>query len=160
MFCGRTGIRLDVASVAHPQSNGQVERANGLILTGIKPRLLKPLERAAGAWEEELPSVLWSLRTTPNRSTGFTPFFLVHGAEAVMPTDIEHGGHDEGVDGGGEDADTHTSLTSALRDPHVQELLLKETSNARGAAKLAQMEKDRMTPLYPDTRLHVTFDSL
>ena len=89
-FCGRTGIRLDVASVAHPQSNGQVERANGLILSGIKPRLLEPLERAAGAWEEELQSVLWSLRTTPNRSTGFTPFFLVHGAEAVMPTDIEH----------------------------------------------------------------------
>ena len=39
---------------------------------------------------EELPSVLWSLRTTPNRSTGFTPFFLVYGAEAIMPTDIEH----------------------------------------------------------------------
>ena len=27
------GIRLDVASVAHPQSNGQAERANGLILS-------------------------------------------------------------------------------------------------------------------------------
>ena len=52
--------------------------------------MLEPLERATGAWEEELPSVLWSLRTTLNRSTGFTPFFLVHGAEAVMPTDIEH----------------------------------------------------------------------
>ena len=25
----------------------------------------------------------------PNRSTGFTPFFLVYGAEAVIPTDIE-----------------------------------------------------------------------
>ena len=59
-------------------------------LSGIKPRLLEPLERAADAWEEELPSVIWSLRTTPNRSTGFTPFFLVYGAEAVMPTDIEH----------------------------------------------------------------------
>ena len=89
-FCDRTGIRLDIASVAHPQSNGQVERANGLILAGIKPRLLEPLERAARAWLEELPFILWSLRTTPNRSTGFTPFFLVHGAEAVMPTDIEH----------------------------------------------------------------------
>ena len=89
-FCDRAGIRLDVASVAHPQSNGQVERANGLILAGLKPRLLEPLEQAAGAWEEELPSILWSLRTTPNCSTGFTPFFLVHGAEAVMPTDIEH----------------------------------------------------------------------
>jgi hypothetical protein len=29
------GIRLDLASVAHPQSNGQVEKANGLILAGI-----------------------------------------------------------------------------------------------------------------------------
>ena len=48
-FCDRAGIRLDVASVAHPQSNGQVERANGLILSGIKPRLLEPLERAADA---------------------------------------------------------------------------------------------------------------
>jgi hypothetical protein len=29
------------------------------------------------------------LRTTPNRSVGFTPFFRVYGAEAVLPTDIE-----------------------------------------------------------------------
>jgi hypothetical protein len=36
-----------------------------------------------------LPSVLWSLRTTPNRSVGFTPFFLVYEAEALLPTDIE-----------------------------------------------------------------------
>src|SRR3954465_14818783 len=28
--------------------------------------------------------------TTPNRSTGFTPFFLVYGAEAVLPSDILH----------------------------------------------------------------------
>ena len=34
--------------------------------------------------------VLWSLRTTPNQSTGYTPFFLVYGAEAVLPADIEH----------------------------------------------------------------------
>ncbi|KAM0915694.1 hypothetical protein ACQ4PT_010658 [Festuca glaucescens] len=44
----------------------------------------------AGCWIEELPAVLWSLRTTPNRSTGFTPFFLGCGAKAVLPTDIEH----------------------------------------------------------------------
>jgi hypothetical protein len=66
-----------------------VEKENGLILAGIKPRLVEPLERSAGSWVEELPSVLWSLRTTPNRSVGFTPFFLIYGAEAVLPTDIE-----------------------------------------------------------------------
>jgi hypothetical protein len=88
-YCGQKGIQLDLASVAHPQSNGQVEKANGLFLAGIKPGLVEPLERLAGCWVEELPSVLWSLRTTPNRSVGFTPFFLVYGAEAMMPTDIE-----------------------------------------------------------------------
>ena len=29
------------------------------------------------------------MRTTPNKSTGFTPFFLVYGAKAVIPRDIE-----------------------------------------------------------------------
>jgi hypothetical protein len=88
-YCGQKGIRLNLVSVPHPQSNGQVEKANGLILAGIKPRLVEPLERSAGCWVKELPSVLWSLHTTPNRSVGFTPFFLVYGAEAVLPTDIE-----------------------------------------------------------------------
>jgi transposase InsO family protein len=57
-FCSQKGIWLDLASVAHPQSNGEVEKANGLILAGIKPRLVEPLERSAGCWVEELPSVL------------------------------------------------------------------------------------------------------
>ena len=47
-FCATQGIRLDLASVAHPQSNDQVERANGLILSGLKPRLVEPLEHWAG----------------------------------------------------------------------------------------------------------------
>ena len=41
-------------------------------------------------WVDELDSVLCGLRTTPNRSTGYTPFFMVYGAEAVLPCDIIH----------------------------------------------------------------------
>ena len=89
-FCDSQGTRVDYASVAHPQSNGQAERANGLILKGLKPRLMRDLKHAAGAWVDELPSVLWGLRTMPNRSTGRTPFFLVYGAEAVLPSDLLH----------------------------------------------------------------------
>jgi hypothetical protein len=50
--------------------------------------LLEPLKKAKHAWVDELPSVLRSLRTTPNAATQETPFFLVHGAEAVLPVKI------------------------------------------------------------------------
>ena len=51
---------------------------------------MRDLKHAAGAWVDELPSVLWGLRTTPNRSTSRTPFFSVYGAEAVLPSDLLH----------------------------------------------------------------------
>ena len=89
-FSIKEHIRLDLTSVAHPQSNGQAERANQELLHGIKPRLCVLLIRMSGCWVEELSSVLWSIRTTPNRSTGFTPFFLVYGSGAVLPSDIRH----------------------------------------------------------------------
>ena len=38
----------------------------------------------------QLLSVLWGLRTAPKRSTNRTPFFLVYGAEAVLPSDLLH----------------------------------------------------------------------
>jgi hypothetical protein len=58
------------------------------VLSRIKPRLIEPLEKSPGCLLDELPSVLWSIRTTPDRSTGYTPFFMVYGAEAVIPTDF------------------------------------------------------------------------
>jgi hypothetical protein len=60
-YCKSLGIKLKFASVAHPKTNGQVKKANGLICNGIKKRLLAPLEKAKHAWVDELPSVLWSL---------------------------------------------------------------------------------------------------
>jgi hypothetical protein len=68
-YCESMGIKLKFASVAHPMTNGQVEKANGLIWDGIKKRLLAPMEKAKHAWVDELPSVLWSLRTTHNAVT-------------------------------------------------------------------------------------------
>jgi hypothetical protein len=48
------------------------------------------LEKAKHAWVDELPSLLWSLRTTPNAATQATPFFLVNSTEVVLPVKITH----------------------------------------------------------------------
>ncbi|SPT20004.1 unnamed protein product [Triticum aestivum] len=85
------GAKVCFASVAHPRSNGQAERANAEVLRGLKTRTFDRLHNCRKNWIEELPVVLWSIRTTPNRATGQTPFALVYGAEAVLPTELVYG---------------------------------------------------------------------
>ena len=90
-FCDEQHIRIDWVAVAHPRTNGQVERANGMLLQGLKPRIFNRLNKFGARWLAELPAVLWSLRTTPSRATGYTPFFMVYGSEAILPIDLDYG---------------------------------------------------------------------
>ena len=85
------GGKICFASVAHPRSNGQSERANAEVLRGLRTRTFDKLPKCGRRWIDELPMVLWSIRTTPNRATGQTPFSLVYGAEAVLPTKLIYG---------------------------------------------------------------------
>jgi hypothetical protein len=57
-FCEDHHICVDWAAVAHPMTNGQVERANGMILQGLKPRIYNDLHKFDRRWMKELPS--WS----------------------------------------------------------------------------------------------------
>ena len=90
-FYDEQHIRVDWAAIAHPRTNGQVKRANGMLLQGLKPRIFNRLNKFGVRWLIELPTMLWSLRTTPSRATGYTPFFMVYGSEAVLPTDLDYG---------------------------------------------------------------------
>nr|XP_025611643.1 uncharacterized protein LOC112704995 [Arachis hypogaea] len=83
-FLTGLGIRQKFFSVEHPQTNGQVESANKIILLGLKKRL----DNKKGAWADELASVLWSYRTTEQSSTKETPFRLTYGLDAVIPVEI------------------------------------------------------------------------
>ena len=79
------------ASVAHPRSNDQAERANAEVLWGLKTRTFDKLHKSGRRWIDELSVVLWSIRTMPNRATGHTPFSLMYGAEAVLPIELTYG---------------------------------------------------------------------
>ncbi|KAH9658287.1 Ribonuclease H [Citrus sinensis] len=83
-FCRKLKIKNCYSSPAHPQANGQVEAANRVIKQILKAKL----EKAKGAWPDELSFVLWSYRTTPRTPTGESPFSLAFGAEAVIPAEI------------------------------------------------------------------------
>jgi hypothetical protein len=66
-------------SVAHPRANGQVERANGMILDGLKKRLYDENNKKGGKWIKALPHVVWGLRTQSSKATGHTLSFLSTG---------------------------------------------------------------------------------
>jgi transposase InsO family protein len=57
-FCDDHHIHVDWAAMAHPQTNGQVERANDMILQGLKPRIFNRLNKFGCRWVTELPAVL------------------------------------------------------------------------------------------------------
>jgi IS30 family transposase len=87
-FCQDNTIDVYYSSVTHPQCNGQVERANGMVLQALKDHVYDDVSNYATWWLAELPHVIWGLRTQVSSATGFSPFFLVYGSEVVLPTDI------------------------------------------------------------------------
>jgi transposase InsO family protein len=87
-YCKDMCIKLCFASVTHPCSNREAERANSDILKGLKIRTYNKLKKHGTGWIDELPMVVWANRTTPSRATGETPFFLIYAAEAVLPAEV------------------------------------------------------------------------
>jgi transposase InsO family protein len=66
-FCENACIEVKYLSVAHPRANGQVERANGMIIDGLKKRFYGENSKKGGKWIHELPHVIWGLRTQPSK---------------------------------------------------------------------------------------------
>lgn len=87
-FCEELKIKLTFASVNHPQSNGVVEKVNGLIFTSISKALF---DVPKGKWSQELATSVWGHNISRSRTTGFTPFRLLYGEEAITPEELKLG---------------------------------------------------------------------
>ena len=68
----------------HPQMNGAVEAAN----KNIK-KILVEMADTYKDWHEYLPFALCTYCTSVHTSTGATPYSLVYGMEAVLPTEVK-----------------------------------------------------------------------
>ena len=91
-----------------------MEHANGLIIQGLKAKIFDPIEKYSSKWIQELPRVVWGLRTQRSRATGYSPFFMVYGSEAILLTDITFGApHTQNYDQGEAETTRRTDLDSA-----------------------------------------------
>jgi hypothetical protein len=69
----------------YPQANGQVEAINKVLITMI--RLMIGIHKTS--WHTMLFSALWAYRTSVKSTTGFMPFLLVYGMEAILSIECE-----------------------------------------------------------------------
>eukprot|EP00253_Pinus_taeda_P022942 PITA_22942 len=79
------GLHHDSSTPYYPQANGLVEAINKVLVTMI--RRIIGIHRSN--WHNMLFLALWAYRTSDKTSTGFTPFQLVYGLEAVLPIEYE-----------------------------------------------------------------------
>jgi transposase InsO family protein len=87
-FCNQIDTKIHFASVRHPESNGLVERENGIIITGIMKLIFN---QPKGKWPDKLIKVVWNHNTVVSRSKGFTPFKLLFSDEAITPEEVRTG---------------------------------------------------------------------
>ena len=84
-LCEKMKIRRKFTTLYYPQCNGLNERFNGELVQILS----KVTEHQGKNWDLELPSALWAYRTSVKTSTGFTPYHLVYGKEALLPVEVE-----------------------------------------------------------------------
>ena len=77
------GIKVSNTTPYHPMGDGQVERLNRTLIN-----MLKTIpESEKQNWREHLPKLLFAYNSTVNKTTGFSPFYLMFGRESRLPID-------------------------------------------------------------------------
>lgn len=79
--CSRLGIKKVQTSVEHPQSDGLVERMNRTMKTALSIYC----EGHPHLWDQYLPFITFSINTSKQKSTGYSPFEAMFGRKARLP---------------------------------------------------------------------------
>ena len=83
-FCQKYNVILSHSTAYHPQGN-ELEESSNKTLVRI---LNKTIAQNKIDWDSKLQFSLWASRVTTRRSTGKSPFELVYGTKAFLPSQL------------------------------------------------------------------------
>jgi hypothetical protein len=69
-------------SAYNPRGNGTIERLHKTMSQGLS----KYVNSSGTDWYTLIPFYMMAYRETPHGTHGFSPFYLLHGREMVLPT--------------------------------------------------------------------------
>lgn len=114
-----------------PQTNGLTERFNRTLNT----MLSMYVNKNHNDWDEHLPYVVYAYNTSIQASTGFSPFYLLHGFHSRTPSDLQNPNSED-------DLGTRLQLLDDARGAAVV------ASISAKEAQKKQYDKGRYTKVY------------
>jgi hypothetical protein len=66
------------------RAQGPIERRH----FDVREALIKAADGDASRWPDVAPAVFWAERVTIQKSTGYSPYYLAHGVEPLLPFDL------------------------------------------------------------------------
>ena len=89
-------MKMKYRTAYHPQNQGQVERMNAIVSQTL--RCLMSDVRDLHRWTDYLPTIEMVINSLLNRSTGYSPFFLMYGYHPVLPVKLLKGDESTNVE--------------------------------------------------------------
>ncbi|GET60683.1 DDE-type integrase/transposase/recombinase [Rhizophagus irregularis DAOM 181602=DAOM 197198] len=83
-LCQELGVKHQLSTAYHPQTNGLVERFNQTLCEA----LAKYANENKDDWDVYLSSVLFAYRTKRHNTTRHEPFYLMYGRDAILPIEF------------------------------------------------------------------------
>ena len=111
----------------HPESNGALERSHRTLAEYLRHYI----NEEQTDWDEWLPYAMFTYNTTPHTVTGFTPFELVYGHRANLPTAL-----------------TKPPKTTYSYDDYAKELRERLRATSKVAREHAQQSKEQAKKQY------------
>jgi transposase InsO family protein len=84
LLATKYGIHPIRISPYNSQANGIVERRHW----DVREAIMKSCDGDESRWHQAAHAVFWAERVTIQRSTGLSPYFMVHGCEPIFPFDL------------------------------------------------------------------------
>ena len=142
------GTKLKPSSSFHPQTDGQTEVMNKTLETMLRHYVSFKLDD----WDEWLPILEFAYNSTPQKSTGFTPFYLVLGYHPRDPFCLSFVGSS-----GNQSVDSWLTELQEARSIAQDAIMIAQTNQAKYANQFRNLIefKEGDSVLLSTKNLHV-----